>query len=79
MKSVKNKNPIKLHYYNQEYILEEEDSQYNDQQENNEAFHIFRKKEMKRKLKMSQLAPIADRLGRLLVDLSPHLALLGYQ
>jgi hypothetical protein len=34
---------------------------------------------MKRKLKMSQLAPIADRLGRLLVDLSPHLALLGYQ
>jgi hypothetical protein len=44
VKSVKNKNPIKLHYYNQEYILEEEDSQYNDQQENNEAFHIFRKK-----------------------------------
>lgn len=32
VRSVKNKNPQKYHYYNQEYILEESDSQLNDQQ-----------------------------------------------
>ncbi len=30
-------------------------------------------------MKASQLAPLCDRLGRLLVDLSPHLAIMGYQ
>jgi hypothetical protein len=67
----------KTHYYNQEYILEESDSQLNDQQDENHV--IFRKKEYKRKMKASQLAPLADRLGRLLVDLAPQFAMLGYQ
>lgn len=30
-------------------------------------------------MKSSQLAPLCDRLGRLLVDLAPHFAILGYQ
>ena len=30
-------------------------------------------------MKASQIAPIADRLGRLLIDLAPHFAILGYQ
>jgi hypothetical protein len=30
-------------------------------------------------MKASQLAPLSDRLGRLLVDLAPHFAMLGYQ
>jgi len=34
---------------------------------------------MIRRLRATQLAPLCDRLGRLLVDLSPHLATLGYQ
>jgi hypothetical protein len=34
---------------------------------------------MLRKLRATQLAPICDRLGRMLIDLAPHLAALGYQ
>ena len=30
-------------------------------------------------MKASQLAPLTDRLGRLLIDLAPHFAMLGYQ
>ena len=30
-------------------------------------------------MKASQLAPLVDRLGRLLVDLAPQFAMLGYQ
>jgi len=29
-------------------------------------------------MKASQLAPILDRMGRLLIDLAPHVALLGH-
>ncbi len=80
MKSVKN-HKVKYHYIqDQEYIVEESDSQINDQPENNnENFVSFRKKEHQREMKASQLAPMADRLGRLLVDLAPHFAMLGYQ
>jgi hypothetical protein len=28
-------------------------------------------------MKASQLAPILDRMGRMLIDLAPHIALLG--
>jgi hypothetical protein len=30
-------------------------------------------------MKASQIAPLADRIGRLLVDMAPHFAMLGYQ
>lgn len=30
-------------------------------------------------MKASQLAPLSDRIGRLLVDLAPQFAMLGYQ
>lgn len=30
-------------------------------------------------MKASQIAPLSDRLGRLLVDMAPHFAMLGYQ
>jgi uncharacterized protein YbcC (UPF0753/DUF2309 family) len=29
-------------------------------------------------MKASQLAPILDRMGRLLIDIAPHVALLGH-
>jgi hypothetical protein len=29
-------------------------------------------------MKASQLAPLLDRMGRLMIDLAPHLALLGH-
>jgi len=35
-------------------------------------------KELKRKMRASQLAPIMDRLGRMLIDIAPHIALLGH-
>ena len=29
-------------------------------------------------MKASQLAPLLDRMGRLLIDLAPHVAMMGY-
>jgi len=29
-------------------------------------------------MKASQIAPLLDRMGRLLIDLAPHVALLGH-
>lgn len=34
---------------------------------------------MAKKLRATQLAPLCDRLGRMLVDLAPHIATLGYR
>jgi hypothetical protein len=34
-------------------------------------------KEAERMMKISQLAPLLDRMGRLMIDLAPHVALLG--
>ena len=31
-----------------------------------------------RKMALTQLAPLCDRLGRLLVDLAPHIATMGF-
>ena len=76
VRSVKNKNKYQSnYYYNQENILEEEDSQYNDQEE---QYNLKRKKDLQRKMRASQLAPLCDRLGRFLIDLAPHLAMMGY-
>lgn len=76
VRSVKNKNKYQSnYYYNQENILEEEDSQYNDQEE---EFNLKKKKDLQRKMRASQLAPLCDRLGRFLIDLAPHLAMMGY-
>lgn len=33
---------------------------------------------MKRKMKASQLAPLLDRMGRFLIDLAPHVAMMGH-
>ena len=40
---------------------------------------LQKKKDYHKKLRATQLAPLCDRLGRLLVDLAPHLALMGYR
>lgn len=34
---------------------------------------------MTKKLRATQLAPIFDRLGRMLIDIAPHLANLGFK
>ena len=36
------------------------------------------KRDMKAKMRASQLAPIIDRLGRFLIDIAPHFAVLGH-
>ena len=36
------------------------------------------KREMKSKMKASQLAPLLDRMGRFLIDIAPHFALMGH-
>ena len=33
---------------------------------------------MKAKMRASQLAPILDRMGRFLIDIAPHFALIGH-
>lgn len=33
---------------------------------------------MKRKMKASQLAPLLDRMGRFLIDIAPHIAMMGH-
>lgn len=77
MRSVKNKNSKRRYNtINQEYILEEEDSQINDQEFEDNG--LIRNQELKRKMKASQLAPLLDRMGRLLIDMAPHVALLGH-
>lgn len=77
MRSVKNKMSSKhFEAYHQEYILEEEDSQNNEQEF--EEIGAARKRELKRKMKASQLAPLLDRLGRLMIDLAPYVAMLGH-
>lgn len=45
----------------------------------NEEYYAQKKKQTLRKLRATQLAPICDRLGRMLVDLAPHLAQMGFQ
>lgn len=45
----------------------------------NEEYYAQKKKQTLRKLRATQLAPICDRLGRMLVDLAPHLAKMGFQ
>jgi hypothetical protein len=77
VRSGKNKNSHRhFEAYHQEYILEEEDSQNNEQEF--EEIGAARKRELRRKMKASQLAPLLDRLGRLMIDMAPHVALLGH-
>ena len=64
------------YYYNQEDILEEEDSQLNE--ENIEEYHFQKKRELQKKLRATQLAPLLDRMGRMMVDMAPHIAMLGF-
>ena len=35
------------------------------------------RKESERLMKASQLAPLLDRMGRIMIDLAPHVALIG--
>lgn len=65
-----------FYYYNQEFIPEETPSQF-DEQDIEEAA-LFHKKQLRRKMKASQLAPLLDRMGRFLIDIAPHIALLGH-
>jgi len=57
--------------------ISEEDSEERSEIQSNVNINPNNIREVQASLLSSQLAPIFDRLGRLLIDLAPHIAMLG--
>lgn len=38
---------------------------------------MISKRENERQMKAAQLAPLLDRMGRIMIDLAPHVAMIG--
>lgn len=75
VRSVKNQRAHRhLNVINQEYILEEESQNDQDLEERGRA----EKAKLRKRMKASQLAPLLDRVGRLFIDIAPHIALMGH-
>jgi len=60
-----------------EYITEEDSEEISEIQSNDNIPHHDHSRELQISLLASQLAPLYDRFGRMLIDMAPHLAMLG--